>query len=284
MAPMKSCLPGYQFLLLFVLVGLLSGCGATGTERTRAATPTGAKTPDDTTYLVDGEIVSLHHGRAIIEVAPGAASKTVIEVFGNPVPGDLDDDGTPDAAALLVKTTGGSGTFYYVAAAFNRGGKFFGTAAVLLGDRIAPRQLTIRHGMVIVAYADRRPGEAMATNPTVELSKYLVVNDIGLEEVPLAGGEVIMAGDVVIGHEVRSFTACDDHQTAWLLGDSPALAEVRNAYLRAMRDASPYAPLFMVLAGQPFDRPTEGFGANYPAGFRVTHVIRSLPGGACSSQ
>ena len=273
MAQRKFCLTGHQTFLLVCLVGLLCGCAATGT----------ARSPRDATYLVDDQAIPLHDGRAIIEVAPGAASKTEIEVFGNPAPGDLDDDGVPDVALLLVKTTGGSGTFYYAAAALKRGDGFFGTTAVLLGDRIAPRQLAIRHGVVIVAYADRRPGDAMATTPSLELSKYLVINDLRLKEVPLAPGEVVMAGDVVIGHEVRSFTACNDHQTFWLLGDSPALAEVRSAYLRAMRDAPPYAPLFMVIAGQSVDRSAEGFGADYPAGFRVMQVIRSFPGEACSS-
>jgi hypothetical protein len=217
----------------------------------------------------------------IVETSPGAASKNMVQLFGEPVSGDLDQDGVPDAAVLLVQTTGGSGTFYYVAAALSRGGTFRGTEAVFIGDRIAPLQLAIRHGVVILDYADRLPGEAMATAPSAGRSKYLVVRKSLLEVIPLADGEMIAAGDVVIGHEVRSFTPCGVGEAVWLVGDSPALPEVQTAYHRAMSDTSPYAPLFMVLTGFPVESPVDGFAADSPAGFRVSRLVHALPGTSC---
>ena len=112
-------------------------------------------------------------------------------------------------------------------------------------------------------------------------SKYLVVRKSLLEVIPLADGEVIAAGEVVIGHEVHSFTSCGVSEAVWLVGDSPALPEVQTAYHRAMSVASPYAPLFMVLTGFTAESPVDGFGADYPAGFRVSLLVHTLPGASC---
>ena len=241
------------------------------------------QTPREATYLIDGEAFALRDGQATIEREPGAASKTVVEIFGAPVSGDLNDDGVADAAVLLVQTTGGSGTFYYLAAALNREGEFVGTEAVLIGDRIVPQRLTVRHGVVIVDYLDRRPDEAMATAPSLAQSKYLVIRGARLEDVPLAENEVIAAGEVVFGHEVRSFSPCGVSDAVWLVGDSPALPAVQIAYHRAMSDAPPYSPLFMVLTGQPVGPPAEGLGAGYPAGFRASQLVHTLSNTSCTS-
>jgi hypothetical protein len=266
-------------LLIFTWMSL--GCLSLQ-HATASSSNTVAQTPSDATYMIDGRTFTLDKGRVTIEVFPGAASKTVIEVSGEPVSGDLDRDGMPDAALLLVETTGGSGTFYHVVAAFNRDDSFVGTRAILLGDRIIPQQLSIRHGIVIVDYLDRRPGEAMATAPSQNVSKYLAAREGQLEEIPLAANQVIAAGVVVIGDEVRSFRPCGAGDAAWLIGASPALPAMQASYHLNMSDASPYAPLFMVLTGQPVDRPAEGFGVDYPAGFYATRLVHSLPGASCS--
>ena len=263
-----------------ICAGLLLGCASLHPVAASGSWAV-AQTPGDATYMINGTAFTLNGGQASVEAFPGAASKTVVEVFGDPVNGDLDVDGVPDAAVLLVETTGGSGTFYHVAVALNQNGNFVGTRSVFLGDRIAPRQLVIRHGILIVDYAERRPGESMATPPSLGTSKYLVVREKQLVEIKLDEGEVIAAGEVVIGHEVRSFTPCGAGDAAWLIGTSPALVTMQASYHLNMSDASPYAPLFMVLTGQPVDRPTEGFGADYPAGFYTTQLVHALPGVSC---
>jgi hypothetical protein len=231
--------------------------------------------------MINGTAFTLNGGQVSVESFPGAASKTVVEILGEPVSGDLDGDGVMDAAVLLVETTGGSGTFYHVAAALNQNGNFLGTQTVFLGDRIAPRQLVIRHGILIIDYAERRPGESMATPPSLGASKYLVAREKHLVEIKLGEGEVIAAGEVVIGHEVRSFTPCGADAAAWLIGTSPALVTMQASYHLNMSDASPFAPLLMVLTGQPVDRPAEGFGADYLTGFYATTLVHSLPGASC---
>ena len=271
----------YRACTILICTWLLLGCASL--PPVAASGPwVAAKTPRDATYTIDGRAFTLEGGQTTVEAFPAAASKTVVEVFGDPVNGDLDADGVPDAAVLLVETTGGSGTFYHIAAALNQNGNFVGTRAVFLGDRIAPRQLVIRHGVLIVDYAERRPGESMATPPSLGASKYLVAREKQLKEIKLDEGEMIAAGEVVIGHEVRSFTPCGAGDAAWLIGTSPALVTIQASYHMNMSDASPYAALFMVLTGQPVDRPAEGFGADYPAGFYATELVHSLPEASCS--
>ncbi|MEN8728952.1 MAG: hypothetical protein AB1Z51_04000 [Desulfuromonadales bacterium] len=122
----------------------------------------------------------------------------------------------------------------------------------------------------------------MATAPSQNVSKYLAAREGPLEDIPLAANQVIAAGVVVLGHEVRSFRPSDAGDAAWLIGASPALPAMQASYHLNMSYASPYAPLFMVLTGQPVDRPAEGFGVDYPAGFYTTRLVHSLLGASCS--
>lgn len=275
-------MPVHRSLLGLILVWMLLGCSLAAPNRWVPEERPVAQTPRDATYLIDDMEYVLKEGQVTIETFPGAASKTVLKIYGEPVSGDLDDNGAVDAAIVLVQTTGGSGTFYYVAAALNREGNFVGTRAVLVGDRITPRQLAIRYGVVFIDYADRWPGEAMAMPPSLDKSKYLAIRENRLEEIPLADDELIVAGEVVIGHEVRSFTPCGAGKTAWLAGDSPALTAMQAAYHRAMSDTAPYAKLFMVLTGYPVASPADGLGADYPIGFQATKLVTIRPGEACA--
>jgi hypothetical protein len=94
--------------------------------------------------------------------------------FGNDAKGDINDDGIPDLAYLITHQTGGSGTFYYVVGALqNSAGRYIGTNAILLGDRIAPQASEVRNGILIVNYADRTPQDPFTTPPHVGKSAYL---------------------------------------------------------------------------------------------------------------
>jgi hypothetical protein len=270
-------------VLALILACMLPGCSPAASDRSVSDDRSAAQTPREATYLIDGKEYALHDGQASVAMVPGAASKTMVQILGEPASGDLDNDGEADAAVLLVETTGGSGTFYHVAAALNHEGAFVGTQAVFIGDRIAPQLLTIQHGVVIVDYADRRPREAMVTPPSLQRSKHLFIRKNNLEEIFLRNGEVIAAGEVVIGHEVRSFTPCGADDAAWLVGDSPALLAMQFAYHRVMSDAPPYTPLFMVLSGRQVGQPADGFGADYPAGFRVSQLVHILSNTACAN-
>lgn len=127
----------------------------------------------DGTYIIEGQPVTLVDGRAEVESAPGSASKTITQYFGNEATGDLNGDGVADVAFLVAQTGGGSGTFYYVVAAMKTASGYTGTSAVLLGDRVAPQTTEIRDGQLIVNYAVRAAGEPMTAQPSVGKSLFL---------------------------------------------------------------------------------------------------------------
>ena len=205
-------------------------------------------------------------------------------MLGAPTYGDIDGDGDADAVLFLVHDPGGSGTFYYVAAAYKVDGGYRGGTAVLIGDRVTPRRLDVVHGVVVVDYLVRAPGEPMAAEPALARTGYLMLEDDAPTLVDsLDAGERIVQGWVTIGHEVRSFEPCADPEAHWLLGDSPALDAVVWSYREAFPVVKPYAPLLMVLAGSAGDPPATGFGADYAAGWRVTRVVRTVHVGDCRS-
>lgn len=185
---------GSGIILLAVwLTGLISwaGCAPGGTgDRAPAAVPepgsggpVARTSPLDATFTIEGKRLSMTGGRHEEPAAPGSAAMAVIQVLGKPAYGDLDGDGKEDAALVLAWSGGGSGTFYYAAAAIFRDGAYVGTNGVRLGDRIIPRSLEIRGGVIAVGYLDRRPGQPMAAAPTEARTKRLAVRDGVLREI-----------------------------------------------------------------------------------------------------
>ncbi len=130
----------------------------------RATGPDGVR---NAAFRVDGQTVQLVNGRAEAAVAPGSAAKVVTQVVNDSVFGDLDGDGQADAALFLSQTSGGSGTFYYVAAVIAKDGRWQGTNAVFIGDRVDPQSIRIKDGVIDIRYLDRRPEESMAVAPSV---------------------------------------------------------------------------------------------------------------------
>ena len=154
------------------------------------AAPQAAKDPQNATYLINGQPVTLVNGKAEQAAAPGSAEKIVTQYFGNAVQVDLNGDGKMDSGFLLTQTTGGSGTFFYAAAAIqNPDGTYTGTNAILLGDRIAPQSTSVdpnNPAQFVVNYADRAPGEPMTTQPSHGVSKTFKLDNGMLIEVPPA--------------------------------------------------------------------------------------------------
>ena len=255
-----------------------------GQIRSDAARRAPAGSPLDATYSIEGQPVALRSGHAGRPAAPGSAAKVQTRVVGAPAYGDIDGDGDDDALLFLSQQPGGSGTFHYVAVAQKVDGGFLGGRAVLIGDRVSPRRLDVLHGLVVIDYLDRAPGEPMAAKATQARTAYLTFEREALTLVgPLDPGEQVVEGWVTIGHEVRSFQPCTDPATYWLTGDSPAQEVLFAAYRAAVAGAERDTPLLMVLAGRPSATPPNGFGADYTAGWRVTRVLRTVHGGDCRS-
>ena len=57
--------------------------------------------PQNATYLVDGDAITLANGVSEVEAAPGSSMKKVTRYFGNAVEIDLNGDGAMDSAFLL---------------------------------------------------------------------------------------------------------------------------------------------------------------------------------------
>jgi len=88
----------------------------------------------------------------------------------------LNGDAVPDAALMMTQDAGGTGTFYYVAAALAMPQGTRGTNALYLGDRIAPQNISIQNGEIVVNYADRSPGEPMTAQPSVGVTRYFKID------------------------------------------------------------------------------------------------------------
>ncbi len=133
--------------------------------------------PLDSTYSIEGKAVTLVNGKSSMEIAPGSASKIETTVFDEPIYGDMDNDGVDDALILLTQNSGGSGVFYYAIVALKKGDTYQGLNAVLLGDRIAPQTKSITSLIATVNYADRKKDEPMTAQPSIGVSKYLIVSN-----------------------------------------------------------------------------------------------------------
>ncbi len=79
------------------------------------------------------------------------------------------------------------------------------------------------------------------------------------DEASGAAPEQRFRGHVVLGHEVRSFTACGSERERWLLDRTGG--RLANVYRSLTQQ--PYQPLYVVLRGRLAPTPRDGFGADY---------------------
>lgn len=243
-----------------------------------------ASSPLGAVYVIDGNEIKLENGRAEREIVPDSASKEITAVFGEPVYGDIDNDGDDDVGLLLTQSTGGSGTFYYAAVALNVDGKYKGTNAILLGDRIAPQTSEIRNEVFTVNYAGRQKDEPMTARPSVGISKYLILEGDEVKDLGAFGeGEMFLEGDLVYGHEAHFFKPCQYEQEMWLLGTTTVLTQIKAEYEKRVIEAGkdPYTPIFVSLVGKIVPAPDDGFGADYERALNVRLLVRIPDGGGC---
>lgn len=177
---MKVIQIGVGFVVLAVVVGYAAFQIATSTPK-EAGSP-GYK---NTSYVIEGQRVTLHNGKSEI-VQQGSSARIVTQYFGNELYTDLNDDGREDVVFLVTQNPGGSGTFFYAVAALNMPHGYVGSDGFLLGDRIAPQSTTLSSNprqkhVVVVNYADRSPGEPMTAQPSVGRSAYMKLDAASLQ-------------------------------------------------------------------------------------------------------
>jgi hypothetical protein len=140
--------------------------------------------PENAMYMIGSNPIALVNGTAEHAIIPSSAAKIKTAIFGRPVYGDISGDGKDDAVMFLSQDTGGSGIFYYAVAAVKIGGQYAGLNAVFLGDRIAPQNINVFKGVANVNYAARSDRQPFTTPPSIGTTKYLIVKDGQLIEIP----------------------------------------------------------------------------------------------------
>lgn len=135
--------------------------------------------PKNATYQIENNAITLVNGISEIAGTPDSAAKITTRYFGNEVRHDLNGDGREDVAFLMTQNTEGSGTFYYVVASLNTPDGYIGSRGLLLGDRIAPQttemsRKTGQTNVIVVNYAERKPGEPFTARPSVGKSMWLL--------------------------------------------------------------------------------------------------------------
>ena len=267
-------------IIIFLMFGGGLSCAKIETASPR---PDALNSPESASYLLADNKIQLENGQAEWQAAPGSASKNRVALFGEIIYGHLNYDENKDAVIFLTYQGGGSGTFFYIAAAPLENKEYRGTNGIWFGDRIGTPTAKINNGIITISYLDRLPDASMATSPSIEQKQYFFLDHSTLREIEPVEDETIYQGWLTIGHEVRSFLPCDEKDTFWLKGNSPALAEIIAAYRETMIDSPPYTPVFTVLAGKKVAAPEEGFGAEYKKAFSTSQLVHIWPKGNCKN-
>ena len=105
--------------------------------------------------LVDG----VHHRPP---QAPGESAETYVTELRDPQAyGDLNGDGSADAAVILATQNGGTGHFMELAAMLNRNGAAENAATVSLGDRVGVEAMRIEAGVIVLDMRVHGPNDPM---------------------------------------------------------------------------------------------------------------------------
>jgi hypothetical protein len=139
--------------------------------------------PSNATFMFDDGPITLSAGTATRSIEGSSVLTEDVSLWGSFLAyGDINDDKKEDAAVIITRTSGGSGFFIYVAPFFSKTGSYKGGNAVFLGDRIAPKDISIKNGIITVEYLDRAEREPMAAEPTIPATKHFVMQSGTLVE------------------------------------------------------------------------------------------------------
>ena len=115
---------------------------------------------------------------------PGAAP-IKLKVVGPNAFGDLNGDGTDDAAVVLAQDLGGSGTFMTLAAVISDQGIPRYQAGTSLGDRVQVNSIAIRDGIIRVTLTGHGPSDPMCC-PTQSQTRSFRLDGTKLPEISAA--------------------------------------------------------------------------------------------------
>jgi uncharacterized membrane protein len=139
------------------IASIIAGCGPKEAARPEGGlTLTDAQEAEYHSEWVQAGRVALSNGEYSDREARLTIRLADLYAFG-----DLDGNGSKDAAVVLVTDPGGSGTFFDLAVLSEREGAPENVASQALGDRVDLRQLTIEGGRIIVDMVTHGPNDPM---------------------------------------------------------------------------------------------------------------------------
>jgi heat shock protein HslJ len=172
----KNILYVFVFCLLLISAYIFYVKDHSTNKSTESTSAVVALDPKNMSYTIENDVFTLVNGVAKNSSANKSAPSPTLQLFGEPVYGDLNTDGKNDAAVLLVHNPGGSGTFYYAVLILSSAASYNVTNALLLGDRIAPQTVNIIDSRAVYNYAERKANEPMTTQPSVGRSMYVHID------------------------------------------------------------------------------------------------------------
>jgi uncharacterized membrane protein len=200
-----------------------------------------------------------------------ASSKPIVQIdTEHSATGDLDDDELNEIVVALVTNFGGSGAYVYLAVVDTTEKGTRSVATTGLGDRVQIRSLAVENGLVVIETTEHGPDDAMCCPTVQRLREWNPAT--GSMTDPAASNNVSrFRGQVVLGHEVRSFTECDSGREGWLIDETGRdLGEVYRSLAN-----EPYQPLYFEILGKWADRPDAGFAADFSEAIRVSEIRRA---------
>jgi hypothetical protein len=136
--------------------------------------PASHPNPSNATFIFDDGSVTLKSGTALTSTDGDSAIQNETDLTDTVAYGDLNNDGKEDAAVGLIQQGGGSGEFLYIAAYISGNVSYKGTNAVFVGDRVQPKAIGIKNGVITFTYLDRGPNDPMSAEPTISVTKTYV--------------------------------------------------------------------------------------------------------------
>lgn len=176
-----------SFVIVIIFIGLIFWLYTVAPEKNVAPSNDNVAIEEvrdykNTSYIIEGEKITLENGLSEIEIAPNSASKKITRYWGGDFFKDLNADGREDVVFIVTQESGGSGLFYYVVAAINYPEGYQGGESFFLGDRIAPKNIELGdENTILVNFAERNPGESFDVEPSSARSIWLYFDPVSMQ-------------------------------------------------------------------------------------------------------
>lgn len=186
--------------------------------------------------------------------------------------GDLDGDGTAEAAAVVVSSAGGSGAVLHLTVLSNVDGDVANVATLRLRERVIVRELEIRDGAIRLSAIEHSPDDP-ACCPSQRLDRWFTLADGSLEQTREAAAEPLgrAMGFISWDDAAANFTSCDTSRTGAVL-DGIRRQSVRELYDELAAAAG--EPVFFDIEGRWIDTAAAGLDFAGDRTLEITEVYR----------